>query len=242
MVTMTVALPRMSSSLGESEKRDQDPLKKSVHDSVERALPLLSDPHVNISEPYTLAELAMATKEAGDTAHASAIVARLSKLATTERSGVYWALAHNTPFYGWGHAGRVESTAVTILALAAVDPVGSRDLIDAGILWLLHEKKDRYGVWYSGQATIDVLSALLEIGVPAIARADVTFSVRANGRSVPPVTIPPSNMDAPTIVYISDCSSPVTTPSTSKVAADHAPGRPYRHDARRRSRACFPPY
>lgn len=31
---------------------------------------------------------------------------------------MYWALEHNTPFYGWGHAGRVESTAMTVLALA----------------------------------------------------------------------------------------------------------------------------
>jgi len=194
-------------TLAQSANRDQDPPKKSVHDSVARALTLLSDPHFNISEPYTLAELAIATKEAGDTASASAIVARLSRLATPERGGVYWALAHNTPFYGWGHAGRVESTALTILALAAVDSVGNRDLIDAGILWLLHEK-DRYGVWYSGQATIDVLSALLEIGAPAQVHSDVTFSVRANRRSAPSVTIPPSNMDAPTIVDISEFLQP----------------------------------
>jgi hypothetical protein len=35
---------------------------------------------------------------------------------------MYWALEHNTPFYGWGHAGRVESTAMAVLALATVDP------------------------------------------------------------------------------------------------------------------------
>ena len=75
---------------------------------------------------------------------------------------MYWVLEHNTPFYGWGHAGRVESTAMAVLALATVDQTSeTRRLVDAGTLWLL-QQKDRYGVWYSGQATVDVLSALLK--------------------------------------------------------------------------------
>ncbi len=166
-------------TLAQSEKRNRDRpendlLKKSVHDSVQRAFTFMSDPHLSVGEPYTLAELALAAKEWGDTPRAAAIVAQLSKSAVPEHGGVYWVLEHNTPFYGWGHAGRVESTALTILALAAIDPAEYRNLIDSGTLWLLHEK-DRYGVWYSGQATVDVLSALLEISgsAPAIWRGNI---------------------------------------------------------------------
>jgi hypothetical protein len=51
---------------------------------------------------------------------------------------------------------------MAVLALATVDPTDdARRLVDAGTLWLL-QQKDRYGVWYSGQATVDVLSALLK--------------------------------------------------------------------------------
>jgi uncharacterized protein YfaS (alpha-2-macroglobulin family) len=226
-------------TLAQSEKRDQNlpengPFKKSLHDSVQRAFTFMSDPHLGVSEPYTLAELALAANESGDTAHAAAIVAQLSKSAVPEHGGVYWALEHNTPFYGWGHAGRVESTALTILALAAIDPVAYRNLIDAGTLWLLHEK-DRYGVWYSGQATVDVLSALLEISGSAPARVEETFRVSANGRLVSPITIAPSNRDAPTIIDISEFVQPgdnvidientgaVSSPSVQAVASYYIP-------------------
>jgi len=51
---------------------------------------------------------------------------------------------------------------MAVLELATVDPTDdARRLVDAGTLWLL-QQKDRYGVWYSGQATVDVLSALLK--------------------------------------------------------------------------------
>ena len=195
-------------TLAQAEKRDQsrpenDPHKKSIHNAVQRAFTFLSDPHLGIQEPYGLAQLAIAAKESGDNARAAAIVAELSRSAVPEHGGVYWALQHNTPFYGWGHAGRVESTAMTLLALAAIDPVEYRELIDSGTLWLLHEK-DHYGVWYSGQATVDVLSALLEINRPSTPRMKETFRVLANGRPVPAVTIALSNQDAPTTVDISE--------------------------------------
>src|SRR5262249_39306632 len=134
---------------------------------------------------------------------AKATEGELRKLATPERNGVYWALAHNTPFYGWGHAGRVESTAMTILALSAVDSTFNRSLIDQGILWLLHEK-DRYGVWYSGQATVDVLKALLEADASRPSSAPVTFAVRANGRIERSAVVSPLKFDAPTFIDISD--------------------------------------
>ena len=203
----------VAATFAQFEKRNQDqlkkedPLQKSVHESVQRALAYLSDPHLDLSDPYTLAEVAIAAQQSGNKAYASATVARLSKLAATEHGGMYWALKHNTPFYGWGHAGRVESTAMTILALSTVDSVGNRSLIDAGSLWLLHEK-DRYGVWYSGQATVDVLFALLELDSSAPAHADISFSVRVNGRRESQLIVSASNLDAPSIMDISDMVQP----------------------------------
>jgi hypothetical protein len=197
----------LAKSERDQKQHENDALKKSIHDSVQRAFTFMSDPHLGVREPYALAEFALAAKEWGDTPRAAVIVAQLSKSAVPEHGGVYWVLEHNTPFYGWGHAGRVESTALTILALAAIDPVEYRNLIDSGTLWLLHEK-DRYGVWYSGQATVDVLSALLEINGSATANVEEAFHVLANGRQAQSVTIAPSNRDAPTIVDISEFVQP----------------------------------
>jgi hypothetical protein len=173
---------------------------------VARGLAYLSDPHRDLREPYALAQFAIAAAEPGNEQPSSAAVAKLSKLATHEHGGMYWALDHNTPFYGWGHAGRIESTAMTVLALATVDPtaVETRNMIEAGTLWLLREK-DHYGVCYSGQATVDVLSALLKgVQNSNVPNADVKLSVLLNGRPAPQLNVSSSHSDAPAIIDISD--------------------------------------
>jgi hypothetical protein len=223
-------------TLVESEKGTQDPLKKSLRESVSRALAYLSDPHRDLSEPYALAEFAIATSEFGDRQHASDAISKLIKLATPEHGGVYWVLEHNTPFYGWGHAGRVESTAMAVLALASVDPTSeTRRLVDAGTLWLL-QQKDRYGVWYSGQATVDVLSALLRgIDTNASRNPDARLAAAVNGKTVPLVGGWSPTSDAPAIIDISDLIRPgdntivvqngstLSTASTQAVAEYYIP-------------------
>jgi hypothetical protein len=196
-------------TLAESENSTNDPLKKILHESVSRALAYLSDPHRDLSEPYTLAEFAIATSRFGDKQHASDAISKIIKLATSEHSGMYWVLEHNTPFYGWGHAGRVESTAMAVLALATVDPTDeTRRFVDAGTLWLL-QQKDRYGVWYSGQATVDVLSALLKgIDTNASRNPDARLAAAVNGKNVPLGGGWSPTSDAPAIIDISELIKP----------------------------------
>jgi hypothetical protein len=195
--------------LAASENSTNDPLKKILHQSVSRALAYLSDPHRDLSEPYALAEFAIATSNFGDRRRASDSILKLIKMATPERAGTYWVLEHNTPFYGWGHAGRVESTAMAVLALATVDPTDdARRLVDAGTLWLL-QQKDRYGVWYSGQATVDVLSALLKgIDTKAYRKSDARLAAAVNGKSVTLGGGWPPTSDAPAIIDISASMQP----------------------------------
>ncbi len=195
-------------TLAESHRQLSEPLKKSVHDVVTRALAYLADPHRRLSDPYALAEFAIALKLNGEEQQASAVAITLSKLATPEHAGMYWALERNTPFYGWGNTGRIESTAMAVLALSLVTPatVEGRQLIDAGTLWLL-QQKDHYGVWYSGQATVNVLEALLK-GVDSFKPADrdATLNVTVNGH-VKPLQVS-SRADAPVLLDISDLIQP----------------------------------
>jgi hypothetical protein len=196
-------------TLAQAEKRGNDQSTAQLHESVTRSLANLSDPHRNIEEPYALAEFAMATAESGDKKKAAAVLEKLSKFAAQERSGFYWALKDNTPFYGWGHAGHIESTAKAVLALSSFGDgsAETRRLIDGGTLWLL-QQKDRYGVWYSSQATITVLSAILSrIGAAGTAAIDAQVAIFVNDRLI---ELNPSSLqsDAPAILDVSDFVKP----------------------------------
>jgi hypothetical protein len=129
--------------------------------SLQRALAYLSRRVEEIDEPYLLASYALAARDAGDIGAATRATAKLRTLAREEGDTTYWSLETNTPFYGWGLAGRIETTALVLQALAR-ENVRDDALVGRGLLFLLRQK-DRYGVWYSTQATINVLDALITL-------------------------------------------------------------------------------
>jgi hypothetical protein len=196
-------------TLAQAEKHGKGKSATALHEALVRVLAYMSDLHRNIDEPYALAELALAAAESGDRQKAAAVLEKLSGLANQERKGFYWALNGNTPFYGWGRAGRIESTAMAVLALstAGSNSAQIRRLIDGGTLWLL-QQKDRYGVWYSGQATITVLSAILSrLAAYGPVSPDAQVTVFVNDR---PVELNRSTLksDAPAILNVSDLVKP----------------------------------
>src|SRR5207244_2801155 len=154
-------------------------------------------------------------------------IAKLHSLAHEENGASYWSLENNTPFYGWGLAGRVETTALVVQALAHYESepealtTGSavkesnagetpalpvrKQLIDRGLLFLLREK-DRYGVWYSTQATINVLDALLALVARDVNAAGTprTAEILVNGRSAKSVELPaPNRLVSPITIDLS---------------------------------------
>jgi hypothetical protein len=89
----------------------------------------------------------------------------LLRLAHNEGATTYWNLeANTTPFYGWGTAGRLETTALAVEALAQLQALNHDSTMDEqvnrGLQYLLTHK-DRYATWYSTQATQNVLEALI---------------------------------------------------------------------------------
>ncbi|HWS88656.1 MAG TPA: MG2 domain-containing protein [Pyrinomonadaceae bacterium] len=163
-----------------------------------RALSYLAARADETDEPYLIASLALAAADAGEAALVARAAARLRALAVREGAGSYWALETNTPFYGWGLAGRVETTALAIRALNRSCEMpdancGPKDeLVGRGLDFLLRTK-DRYGVWYSTQATINVFDALLSATarVGAAAQAEDVAEVFVNGRNAGRLTLPP---------------------------------------------------
>ena len=191
-ITPASASTANAAAQGGAEKEPAAPLR--------RALAYVAARADEGDEPYLIASLALAAADTGESALVARAAARLRALALEEGAGSFWALETNTPFYGWGLAGRVETTALAVQALnkfcgtPSADCGAENKLIERGLVFLLR-KKDRYGVWYSTQATVNVFDALLSAvvarGGAAAARADDVAEVFVNGRRAGELTLPP---------------------------------------------------
>jgi len=150
-------------------------------------------------EPYTLASYTLATLALKDTARVEPTIKRLRAMAHSENSGAYWALEANSPFFGWGRAGRVEATARVLRAFLAAGIPPQDDLVARGLLFLNHEQ-DRQSLWYSTQATARVLDVLAEIALrspaTAFARNPGSLTIVVDGQPAIAVALPPSVQDA----------------------------------------------
>jgi hypothetical protein len=161
-----------------AESKDLEPERQAVRNGIT----FFSNNARAISDPYDIALMALAKLAARD--DASQEIRTLLSLEHSEGETGYWDLSHNTIFYGWGYAGRIETTALALEALAIAKQQGlsSAELdraVNRGTLFLL-KNKDKYGVWYSTQATVDVLQTLvrqLEGGSPDASRASLRIFV-----------------------------------------------------------------
>jgi hypothetical protein len=165
---------------------------------LERALRYLAPLVEGSDEPYLVASYALAAAESGDGQAASRAASRLRALAREDGAGSFWEVTSETPFHGWGLAGRIETTALALHALNRVCGLVGADCrsgnLEGRALAFLLRSKDRYGVWHSTQATINVFDALLSdsaaSGGDAVG-ADVA-EVFVNGQRAGRLTLPAS--------------------------------------------------
>ncbi|PYT01630.1 MAG: hypothetical protein DMF63_01935 [Acidobacteria bacterium] len=168
--------------------------------ALKRALAYLNARNAEIDEPYALALFGLASLDAGDTATADRIAAQLEKMAIAEGNGAYWKLETNTPFYGWGTAGRVETTALVVQLLARTSKLKNKpagEIVSKGLIFLL-KNKDRYGVWYSTQTTINVLDSFLALLGGENLNAQ-TIQIIVNGTALPDIAIAADRIDPVTV-------------------------------------------
>ncbi|MEO8572428.1 MAG: MG2 domain-containing protein [Pyrinomonadaceae bacterium] len=162
-----------------------------------KGLTYLRTRNAEIDEPYALALLGLASLDSGDPETAKEIASHLEKMAIAEGSSVYWKLETNTPFYGWGTAGRIETTALVVQLLTRVAKLDSKptgDIASKGLMFLL-KNKDRYGVWYSTQTTINVLDAFLAILSTDSPAKPQMIQVAINGVNIPDIDVPAERLD-----------------------------------------------
>jgi hypothetical protein len=218
-------------STPEQAKQDvSDGDRQRLISATKRTLDFLATRVNEIDEPYMMAAYALAAGDAGEQAKAEQTIERLRSMARDENGANYWLLETNTPFYGWGLAGRIETTALVVRALAAnANPKAqnresannqqSRDteLINRGLLFLMRQK-DRYGVWHSTQATVNVLDTLTTILSKREADARISNNQKGagnqaeiiiNGKPASSVTLPPAGqLTNPVSIDISKYLSP----------------------------------
>ncbi|MCS6884897.1 MAG: alpha-2-macroglobulin family protein [Acidobacteriota bacterium] len=94
-----------------------------------------------------------------------------------------------TPYYGQGDIADIETTA---LAVQALIKAGSHPTLASKALQYLVEKKDSYGNWYSTQATIQSLKALL-LSTKGAADAEGIVTVKVNGEQVASIKLDKDN-------------------------------------------------
>lgn len=166
---------------------------------VTKAIAVLESFTNEIDEPYTLAGYALAALSLHDSQRSVGAIQRLRSMSLTENDGAYWSLETNTPFFGWGRAGRVETTALVLRALLASGATAHDDLVARGLLFLNHQR-DRHFLWYSTQASARVLDVLSAIALTAPAASSGgspgVLTVTVDGEAATSVPLPEAATDS----------------------------------------------
>ena len=202
--TLTAYLARV---LATTNLSDGSTGSKTASASVEKALHFLEDRLDEWKESYLVANYALAAIATGRSDFQEKARQQLLSIAHEEGSATYWNVELNpTPFYGWGRAGRLETTALAVEALSMLPASADVDGQTAkqahrGLLFLL-QGKDRYGAWSSTAATVNVIDAI----IAAMPKGEIpggssTATVWLNGQQISSVRIPaPSEVTGPVLV------------------------------------------
>ncbi len=159
-----------------------------------------------VDEPYMLAQFILAALDSGDERLLGDAATRLAAAGHDEAGGTYWDLRTNSPFYGWGTAGKLETTALVVRALSAWRAFSSTPKefdapVRRGLMFLLHGR-DRFGSWSSTQATVRAMQAIADdspiLGISGGAGGRI--EIRSNGRLVKTVPMPAGTRDTDPIL------------------------------------------
>jgi hypothetical protein len=202
--TLTAYLARV---LATTNLSDGSTGSKTATASVEKALHFLEERLDEWKESYLVANYALAAIATRRSDFQEKARQQLLSIAHEEGSATYWNVELNpTPFYGWGRAGRLETTALAVEALSMLPASADVDGQTAkqahrGLLFLL-QGKDRYGSWSSTAATVNVIDAM----IAAMPKGEIPgrssrATVWLNGRQISSVRIPaPSEVTGPVLV------------------------------------------
>ncbi len=131
----------------------------------------------------------------------SAVLDRLAGLAQQQGNGVYWKSGVATFVGAEGQTGSIETTALA--ALAFLRSGTHADLANAALTYLI-QNKDSFGTWYSTQATVLSLKALIQNVRAGAEKVNATVTVSLNGGQSRTLQVTPENFDVVQLVSFDD--------------------------------------
>jgi A-macroglobulin TED domain/Alpha-2-macroglobulin family/MG2 domain/Carboxypeptidase regulatory-like domain/A-macroglobulin receptor binding domain/Macroglobulin domain MG3 len=171
--------------------KDQQNIKSqpAVDASFKLGMKYLEDQIDSWKDPYLVGNYALAAAASDESEYVSRTRSLLTSLAHRQGTATYWNLEANTsPFYGWGNTGRLEITALAVEALAKLQEkhpdAETEQQVSRGLQYLLGHP-DRYSIWYSTQATQNVIEAMIAAMPPGDEKAGPSGAdIVVNGHSV----------------------------------------------------------
>jgi uncharacterized protein YfaS (alpha-2-macroglobulin family) len=153
-------------------------------------------------DPYVLALVANALAAADpEGSSTEAALERLAGMAETEGNGAYWSSGISTFMGSTGDTGSIETTALAAYAFLRAEQ--HTDLANQALTYLI-QQKDSYGTWYSTQATVLTLKALLLSVSKGGEGSEATVKVSLNGEQADPLQIDDQNSDVVQLVSFTD--------------------------------------
>ncbi len=171
-----------------------DRTREAANRALESVQPLIE----HIADPLVLATYVLLAAKLDRVEPLAACLDKLSETASRLPSGsAYWTPVGGTPFFGWGRAGQIETTAAVLAALQAGRRTGDatqRDrwaglAVDAAAF--LSESKDSSGGWHSTRAAAAALEALFDFaGGTLPAGGGGRVDVLVGGRKIADLEVP----------------------------------------------------
>lgn len=174
---------------------------------VQNGLAYVREHAAQINDPYALAlvanALVAADREAGEQMSSAtmAVLDRLASMAQREGNAAFWSSQVATFMGGEGQTGSVETTALAAYAMlrARYDP----QLSTAALTYLV-QTKDGAGTWYTTQATVMALKALIESVAAGGEGANAQLTVTLNGGQERTLEVTPDTFDVVQMISYED--------------------------------------
>ena len=158
-------------------------------------------------DPYVLALVANALVagdvQNGEKPSASTLQAldRLAGMAVQAGNSAYWPSGVATFMGAEGQTGSIETTALAALAFLRSNT--HPDLANAALTYLVRQK-DSFGTWYSTQATVLSLKALIQSVRLGAENVDADVTISLNGGQTRTLTVDQANFDVVQMVSFDD--------------------------------------
>jgi hypothetical protein len=174
---------------------------------VKKAIEYIRERQSQAEDAYVLAlvanALVAADKDVGVEISPSTevVLDRLAALAKQDGTAAWWESGVATFMGSQGKTNSIETSALAALALLRADR--HPELANAALTGLVREK-DSYGTWYSTQATVMTLKALLESVRSGAEDSQADVTIRLNGGQTRTLQVNPQNFDVVQMVAFDD--------------------------------------